>query len=87
MLKKIAYLTITGGFLLAPPGASAMVDDSPFPACNYAPDCANVSHDDAQRDTMTSASESKKKISSRKTQVVEKTGAGDSPFPTDNSKD
>lgn len=86
MLKKIAYAVITSGLLLVPLGASAMVDDSPFPACNGS-DCAAIPHDDAKKDTVATASGSKKQIGSRKTQVAEQTRTSDSPFPFDNSRD
>ncbi len=87
MLKKTAYAVITSGLFLAPLAASAMVDDSPFPAC-YGPDCATMTHDDSQKDTVATESESRKQISSRKTQVAGQTRTSDdSPFPADNSRD
>jgi len=79
MLKKIAYAAITSGLLLASLGATAMVNDSPFPACD-GKDCATMTHDEAVKNTVASASVSK-------WQVAERTSADSSPFPFDNSKD
>jgi hypothetical protein len=78
MLKKISYFVITGGLLLASLGASAMVNDSPFPDCN-GPDCT-YTHDDARKNIVATASDSRR-------QAQHKTGAAGSPFPSDNSND
>lgn len=84
MLKKIAFAVITSGLLLVPLGASAAHDS--FPVCNGA-DCATMPHDDAKKNTVATASESKKQISSRKTPVAEQTRSSGNPFPFDNSRD
>lgn len=86
MLKKIAYAVITSGLLLAPLGASAMVNDSPFPAC-YGIECMPPTHEEAQLDTVATANESRKSGDSRKQRAEASSRAGDSAFPFDNSKD
>jgi len=81
MLKKIAYVVVTSGLFLAPLGASAMVTDSPFPAC-VGPDCTIASYDGAQKDSIAALGESAKKnwVSGEK-------HTSNSSFPADNSHD
>jgi uncharacterized protein YbjT (DUF2867 family) len=86
MLKKTAYVVITSGLFLAPLGASAMVGDSPFPAC-VGPDCAIVSHDDVQRDAVAALSESARKTSGRTDTLAAQKLTSNNPFPEDTSKD
>lgn len=86
MLKKISYAVITSGLLLAPLGATAMVNDTPFPAC-YGVECWTPAHEQAQTDTVATANESRKPVDSRKQQVEAPSRSSDSPFPFDNSKD
>jgi len=86
MLKKTAYVVITSGLFLAPLGASAMVGDSPFPAC-VGVDCAIVSDDDVQTNSVAALSESAKKTSGRTNTLADRKRTSDSPFPEDNSKD
>lgn len=86
MLKKTAYVVITSGLFLAPLGASAMVGDSPFPAC-MGSDCTIVSHDDVQRDAVAALSESARKASGRSNTLTEQRRPSTSPFPEDNSND
>ena len=85
MLKKTAYVVITSGLFLAPLGASAMVGDSPFPAC-IGSDCTIVSHDDVQRDAVAALSESARKTSRTNT-LAERKRPSTGPFPEDNSND
>lgn len=85
MLKKTAHAVITSGLFLAPLGASAMVGDSPFPAC-IGPDCAIVSHDD-RRNSVAVLSESARKTSGRSNTLAEQKHSSTSPFPEDNSND
>lgn len=84
MLKKVAYVVITSGLFLAPLGASAMVTDSPFPAC-VGSDCATAQHD--VRDSLAARSETAKEASGRKNWVTGQDRTSDSPYPADNSKD
>jgi len=86
MLKKIAYAVITSGLLLAPLVASAMANDSPFPAC-YGVECMAPTHEQAKMDTVATASEFQKPMDSRQQQTRGSSRASDSPFPSDSSND
>lgn len=86
MLKKVAYVVVTSGLLLAPLAASAMVFNPTFPVC-VGSDCASALADEAQRVLIATPSEYTKQAGGRETRVAERERTSDSPFPVDNSKD
>lgn len=86
MLKKIAYVVITSGLLLAPLAASATVVNPTFPIC-VGSDCGSALADEAHLGSIAAPSDSVKEASGRTTRVAEQERTSDSPFPVDNSKD